>query len=220
MNKSTTNLLDEMLSQVKLSKKTTAKEQKILENATFLFASKGYANTSTSEIAKASGVAEATIFRHYGTKENLLIAIVIPFLKEAIPALADDLFQTIDPENQPSFADFLRALIHNRLEFVQQNKEIFMVFIKEIVYREEIREQFIPFFLEQAAPRMYMVMDSFKARGQLKDLPNALLLRTIFTNILGYFLTQHIFHPHPDVDHTKQEVDILVGTIMHGIASS
>ena len=40
---------------------------RILE-AVDMFGEKGYASTSTSEIAKRAGVAEGTIFRYYKTK--------------------------------------------------------------------------------------------------------------------------------------------------------
>lgn len=212
------NLLDEMLAQVKLTKKTTAKEQKIIENATMLFATKGYANTSTSEIAKAAGVAEATIFRHYGTKENLLIAIVVPFLKDSIPALADDLFHAIQPQKQPTFAHFLKALILNRLAFIDENKEIFTVFIKELVYREDIRNQFVPFFRDEAFPRISGVIEYFKGKGQLKNIPNEIIFKTMLVNVLGHLVTQYILSPDPDRERTEKGIDLLVDTILYGIA--
>ena len=60
---SSINLINLTLEQAKKNKKMTEKQQKILENAIKMFAEKGYEATSTSEIAKASGVAEGTIFR-------------------------------------------------------------------------------------------------------------------------------------------------------------
>lgn len=50
--------------------KLSEKQIKILEAAIEIFAEKGYASTSTSEIAKRAGVAEGTIFRHYKTKKT------------------------------------------------------------------------------------------------------------------------------------------------------
>ena len=41
-----------------------------------LFARKGFAGTTTREIAKAAGVTEAIIFRHFATKEALYNAII------------------------------------------------------------------------------------------------------------------------------------------------
>ena len=54
----------------------TEKQKKIIVSAIQSFAEKGYSATSTSEIAKKAGVAEGTIFRHYKTKKDLLLAIV------------------------------------------------------------------------------------------------------------------------------------------------
>ena len=47
----------------------------ILECAERLFLERGYAGTSMSEIAKASGVAKSLIHHHFGTKEALWIAV-------------------------------------------------------------------------------------------------------------------------------------------------
>ena len=75
----------------KKSNKQTDKQKKIIEVAIATFAEKGYSNTPTSEIAKKAGVAEGTIFKHYGTKENLLLSIMIPFLKDFFPMMAEEL---------------------------------------------------------------------------------------------------------------------------------
>lgn len=50
----------------------TEKQKKIIIAAIESFSEKGYAATSTSEIAKKAGVAEGTIFRHYKTKKIYL----------------------------------------------------------------------------------------------------------------------------------------------------
>ena len=54
----------------------TEKQENILKAALQLFATQGYASTSTSKVAKAAGVSEGLIFRHFGNKEGLLNAIL------------------------------------------------------------------------------------------------------------------------------------------------
>lgn len=54
----------------------TDKQEKILEAALELFASEGYASTSTSKIAKKAGVSEGLIFRHFENKQGLLDALM------------------------------------------------------------------------------------------------------------------------------------------------
>lgn len=69
------NLLEELFNQ---DKDFTDKQKKILIAAIESFAEKGYASTSTSEIAKKAGVAEGTIFRHYKTKKSFSISLLSP----------------------------------------------------------------------------------------------------------------------------------------------
>lgn len=54
----------------------TEKQQKILTTALELFAEEGFQGTSTNKIAKAAGVSEGLIFRHFKNKEGLLNAIL------------------------------------------------------------------------------------------------------------------------------------------------
>ena len=53
----------------------TDKKRQILEAATDLFAASGYAGASTARIARAAGVSEGLIFRHFGNKRGLLDAV-------------------------------------------------------------------------------------------------------------------------------------------------
>jgi AcrR family transcriptional regulator len=54
----------------------TEKKENILEAGLQLFAEEGYASTSTSKVARAAGVSEGLIFRHFTNKEGLLKAII------------------------------------------------------------------------------------------------------------------------------------------------
>lgn len=54
----------------------TEKQIKILNAALKLFATEGYASTSTNKVATAAGVSEGLIFRHFKNKEGLLEAVL------------------------------------------------------------------------------------------------------------------------------------------------
>lgn len=54
----------------------TEKQENILKSALQLFAKEGYHATSTSKVAKHACVSEGLIFRHFGSKEGLLQAIL------------------------------------------------------------------------------------------------------------------------------------------------
>lgn len=75
----------------------TAKQENILKSALELFAIDGYHAVSTSKIAKAAGVSEALIFRHFENKEGLLKAIINQGAEMAKMAFAD-IVLTSDPK--------------------------------------------------------------------------------------------------------------------------
>lgn len=74
----------------------TEKQEKILQAALQLFAKEGYHATSTNKVAKAAGVSEGLIFRHFGNKDGLLQAI----LKEG-EERSKSLFVDIVMETEP-----------------------------------------------------------------------------------------------------------------------
>lgn len=79
------NLIFELMITNPRESGTFTEKQKILLKAVELFAQKGYMNTLTSEIVQRARVAEGTIFRHYKTKEKLLLAILVPIVQNALP---------------------------------------------------------------------------------------------------------------------------------------
>jgi TetR/AcrR family transcriptional regulator, fatty acid metabolism regulator protein len=51
------------------------RKDRIMDAALRIFAEKGFQNATITEISKAAGVSEATIYEYFGTKEDLLFAI-------------------------------------------------------------------------------------------------------------------------------------------------
>ncbi|WP_416825604.1 TetR/AcrR family transcriptional regulator [Ectobacillus polymachus] len=211
------NILDKIISQTKLSKKTTDKQKKIEETAIKMFAEKGYANTSTSEIAKASGVAEGTIFRHYGTKDNLLLSVLLPFIKELMPALMQEVIDEFSPKKFDSFEMFLRELLKNRMKFIKENREIFKILVKELLYRDDLRKEFLSFVNKDIFLFIGNVVDTFKEQGELKKLPTLTIMRMLGTFIGGYFTSRFIFLPDDYIAEDDVEIEYMVGFIMNGL---
>lgn len=75
----------------------TEKQENILKAALALFTSEGYHATSTSKVAKHAKVSEGLIFRHFGSKEGLLEAI-IQMGEEAFKSLMVNVVMETDPK--------------------------------------------------------------------------------------------------------------------------
>ncbi len=67
------------------------KKEAILVAGTKLFAEKGFGGTSMSELAEMTGIAGATVFYHFKTKEDLFLA-VLEQVKDGILKSFDEYF--------------------------------------------------------------------------------------------------------------------------------
>jgi AcrR family transcriptional regulator len=80
-----------------VSKNPAEARRKLIEAAIALFASKGFAATSTEEVAERAGYGQATVFFHFKTKAGLLEACFDFTLERARAALpTSDFSGTID----------------------------------------------------------------------------------------------------------------------------
>jgi AcrR family transcriptional regulator len=102
-----------------------SKKQAILEMATMLFADKGFTNTSMTEVAKMAGIAGATIFYHYKTKEELFVA-VIESVKIGVLEEYCANFQNCS-EKFPSGLEMLLAAVSFHLHLADSKKQWFLL---------------------------------------------------------------------------------------------
>ncbi len=88
------NKLEAVMARIGAEKKAEIRN-KILEVSKELFISKGYENTSTSEIAKSVGIAEGTVFNYFKTKSEIYMSILsVSFINIEDEALAQIDFTT------------------------------------------------------------------------------------------------------------------------------
>lgn len=136
------------------------RRRQILRVAIRLFSDRGFSGTTTKEIAKAAGVSEAMVFRHYATKQELYNAIldhkaceggdINPFeiVQEAMAKQNDqELFYQLMLNafnHHERDTDFMRLLFHSALEghelaemFVRQNIVPLYEFLGEYIRQRQ-----------------------------------------------------------------------------------
>lgn len=206
--------MDELADKVGKVGKQTERQKRILDVAITLFAEKGYSNTSTAEIAKMAEVAEGTVFKHYGTKENLLLSIMVPFIKEFFPTMIDELFEEL-MDQDVSFERFLTLLLKNRITFFNENREIFQVFIKEIIYKESLKKELLPYMLKNASDRIIKIIEVFQKRGEIIAMPVDKILSMLSTHISGFFISRFVLLNKQSIN--DEEIDDMVHFVLNGI---
>lgn len=195
----------------------TEKQRKIIVSAIESFAEKGYSSTSTSEIAKKAGVAEGTIFRHYKTKKDLLLAIVAPVMAKFVaPFIIKDLKKVLDQDYE-HVEDFLRAMLENRREFLIKNLATVKILVQEIPFHPELKDLFKEHIALKVYAQFIKLVEHYQAKGQIMDIPAYSVFRMTFSTIFGYLIARYMILPEADWD-DEAETERTIQFIMHGLA--
>lgn len=165
------------------SRKKTVKNrrQDILEASLKLFAEKGYNGSTTAEIARAAGVAEGTIFRHFTTKKELLIAVLEP-------KVLDGLIQLDKEHAEDTPTEFFRCFLWNRLALIKENDALIRLMFAEAQYHSEVREALFKGVLGQGISIIRPWFEKGVERGDFKDLPFLPTMRSFMGMVMFYGL--------------------------------
>ncbi|ACR78854.1 TetR/AcrR family transcriptional regulator [Kosmotoga olearia] len=101
------------------------KKDRILKSAEKLFAEKGYANVSISEIAKDAKVGKGTIYVYFSSKEEILDAVALRIFEEFVDGARYAL------EMSKNLKEFLELLAEKLSKDVENRSKILAMFHRE-----------------------------------------------------------------------------------------
>ena len=188
-------------------------KQRIIQGAAQVFSQKGYEGATTRAIAKAAGVNEVTLFRHFGNKKNIFMAVIEHF--SALPGLEAAMKDQLTGDYRQ---DLTKLGTYFLTTMLKQRKAILMSLctaerlpeIRDVVAQPPTRQQqMLSTYLRQQIER-----------GVVRDLPSPELAAQMFFNSLfEYAISQPLYANTPVArippeDVVAQFVDIFVrGTI-------
>lgn len=193
------------------------KKRAIVEQAVLTFAEKGYDAASTKEIARRAGVAEATIFRHFATKEDLLLRLVRPLLVRVVVPAAQDQFDRVLAEHGSDLETVMRVVITQRLGVLRRFAPLVRILLQELPFRPELRKV----LLSQVPAGLAGVFDLLRREmetGRLRRENPLRVARWIGSLTAGYFITSAVLAPDPGWD-DEAEVAAFVKLLMHGMVA-
>lgn len=76
------------------------RRQQLLDVAAELFAKEGYAKATTAQLAKAAGVTEPIIYRHFASKRDLFVALIERTTKETLAVWEKSIASAKDPSER------------------------------------------------------------------------------------------------------------------------
>lgn len=105
----------------------TVKKQQILDAAARLFAERGFARTSTSQLAREAGVAEGTIFRHFRSKEEILLEL----LRGLCARITTDVIAYLEVEGPQTGLEKITAALRACYVFIRKNRSVFALALRD-----------------------------------------------------------------------------------------
>jgi len=186
----------------------------LLGAARTTFASRGYAGTSTREIAEAAGVSEALLFRHFGTKAHLFeLAVLRPFhsfLNAYVDSRVVDITDPPPPPEVPS-----RAYVEGLYDVLSENRDLVIALLAARAYEVDLAAK--P-ELSNALDRLQTLVEFEMAQRGLADVDVPITIRTTFALVAS----QAVFGAWLFRDGTRPSreriIAEMVDFMVHGLA--
>jgi len=189
------------------------KRARILRGAIQVFARKGFYTARVSDIAKAAGVADGTIYLYFKNKDDILVSIFEERFDHLISTLREEL------PHLPDATARLRHLVELQLGTMERHRDLAEVVTVNL--RQSTR-----FLKQYAAPKFttYLeVMAGVIAEGQRDgslraDVSPMIVARLIFGSIDGLALTWALGSGTPGElsKAASQLIDVLVRGLSRG----
>ncbi|MEI7831893.1 MAG: helix-turn-helix domain-containing protein [bacterium] len=183
-------------------KRVPAEERRsaILAAAIPVFAANGYERATTREIARAAGVAEGTLYRHFAGKRELLTAVMQSLVLLPISNILATGATTDDDA-------IVQALLRDRFEEISRHRDLLKVILAQAFFDSELASH----IGEQVfTPVMTIVSEYFNRRiadGVFAPMPPEVPMRAIMGIVFSQMLFSIMF---PQNEQTAAERELLI----------
>jgi AcrR family transcriptional regulator len=173
-------------------------KEKIFDAAVDLFAEKGYDGVSIRDIAKAVGIKESSVYKHYRSKDEIL-ETVFEYMKTK-------LYRETVPENYDAFVSAvpLETIMANGFgELASFMTDPYMLKIMRIItiemyHNDRIREFFRVQMFERPVGEMETLFGKLAEKGKIKSYdPRALATAYFAFSVYMYFDTFMVRYGEP-----------------------
>jgi TetR/AcrR family fatty acid metabolism transcriptional regulator len=184
----------------------TSKRERILRAAVDVFARNGYFNAKVSEIAKAAGVADGTIYLYFDGKEDLLVTIFREHTRNYLVSLELQLKDISRPEER------IRVAIRHHLETLGRDRALAVVSQVELRHSLKFMNLFSQMEVADYLGMIRKIVEHGQAEGVFRrNLHPALVAKSVF-GILDEMVTSWILSEkeHALADQADQIADLIL----------
>jgi AcrR family transcriptional regulator len=157
------------------------KREIIKQTALKLFAAKGYATTSISDIAQTAGISKGLMYNYFKSKEEVLQTIWDELMEEFVTMIDPNHDGEITPEESENFIDKIFEMLINRREEVK----LYFQFSFQPDVINVLQHEYILKILEQQR----FVINNFAEKLPIADKQHAYFSVLVFLKGLSVVVT-------------------------------
>ena len=192
------------------------RREQILEEAVKLFSRNGFDRTTVREIARAAGINEATIYKHFETKEALFDAIIEGFIEFGSQLMGHTAPREIGP-----LPETISAVARGLLGHLTRDTTLPRLMLYSALQGHSLSERF---YKEITSAILKQIEEKLR-RGQLEGIYRSavdpfIAARAFLGNLIIFIFSQQIlgakrWEPINVDEYARQTVDIF----LHGICT-
>lgn len=184
-------------------------KKKIMRSAVDLMSTKGYNGISTLHIAEHAGLSQATLFKYFKTKVDLLTAILHPVVPGLFGSFFDELltFETTEEK--------VHYLVHNRMTYLKKNRALMKIILHEMFSNNKLRHEQI-FIWNTIQDKLLALHKELLADPRINpEITIPQMVRICVGPLLAYFSQLYIVGDNGEI--REEDLDLLEKQILGGL---
>ena len=184
-------------------------KKKIMRSAVDLISTKGYNGTSTLHIAEHAGLSQATLFKYFKTKVDLLTAILHPVVPGLFGSFFEELltFETTEEK--------VHYFVHNRMSYLKKNRALIKIIFHEIFSNNKLRNE-QKFIWNTIQDKLQTLHKELLADPRVDpELTIPQMARICVGPLLAYFAQLYIIGDNDEM--REEDLDLLEKQILGGL---
>jgi len=184
-------------------------KKKIMRSAVDLMSTKGYNGTSTLHIAEHAGLSQATLFKYFKTKVDLLTAILHPVVPGILGSFFEELLAFETTEER------VRYLVHNRMSYLKKNRALMKIILQESFSNKKLKNEQI-FIWNTIQDKLLALHKELLTDPRINpEITIPQMVRICVGPLLAYFSQLYIVGDNGEI--REEDLDLLEKQILGGL---
>ncbi|GAB5058086.1 TetR/AcrR family transcriptional regulator [Companilactobacillus alimentarius] len=188
-------------------------KRRVIKAAVTLFSRQGFDKTSTSQIAQESQMSQATIFKYFRSKKELLLFIIKPMIENILPTT-----QRILQDNHDGLISWVHFLVNDRYHFLSRNRDAAIILISQVLIDEQVRGMLLDRVSYSKSLFAKKVWENLLISDEIRDdlsMPD--FIQLVLGQILFYFLQSQRIEVIDDPRQINRDLQRIERTIILAI---